>query len=208
MTKETLAARLKELREAAGLTQEQLAARAGLSKRTYEKIEQGASDTKWIAIEAIADALGISTDRFREEPQEPVSEPARGRPKKKPAADGFVSIALVGSVAAGPGSLEEFHGEFLDVAGLYKGCVAYQVKGRSMIDDHIDDGDYVIVRASPAAENGDIVVVWKEGAGAMIKKMGPRGKLLSRDGSRTTYQLDEDAGDRVLGVLKGVVRKC
>lgn len=207
MTKETLAARLKELREAAGMTQQEMADKASLSLRTYQKIEQGSHETRWTTIEAIADALDVSTERFRDEPKDATpSKP--GRPKKKSVTDGFVSIALVGSVAAGPGSLEEFQGEFLDVAGLYRGCVAYQVKGRSMIDDHIDDGDYVIVRASPSVEAGEIVVVWKEGAGAMIKKMGPRGKLLSRDGSRTTYQLDDVAGDRVLGVLVGVVRKC
>lgn len=207
MTKETLAARLKELREAAGMTQQEMADKASLSLRTYQKIEQGSHETRWTTIEAIADALDVSTERFRDEPKDATpSKP--GRPKKKSVTDGFVSIALVGSVAAGPGSLEEFQGEFIDVASFYVGCVAYLVRGNSMVESNIANGDFVIVRASPSAEIGEVVVAWKEGQGAMVKKLGARGMLLSCDSSRDKYKLDEDAGDRILGVLVGVVRRC
>jgi len=74
--------RLKELREDAGLTQEQLADRAGMHKLTVAKLEQGIREPTWATVIALTDALGVSCEALRQplERKHPVQGP--GRPPK------------------------------------------------------------------------------------------------------------------------------
>lgn len=74
----------------------------------------------------------------------------------------LVPVPVVGTVAAGTPILaaENIVGELL-VEGSVVGrsrCFALKVTGDSMIRAGIKNGDYVVVRQQPAAENGDIVV--------------------------------------------------
>jgi transcriptional regulator with XRE-family HTH domain len=62
----TFGERLKELREAAGLSQEALARAAGLSTSTVAKTEQRDIDPSWSTVQALAKALGVSSEDFRE----------------------------------------------------------------------------------------------------------------------------------------------
>src|SRR5947208_3824983 len=76
--------RLKELREQAGLTQEELGKKAGIHKLTVAKYEQGLREPTWGVIVSLSDALAVPCDAFRGEPGAP--EPAkqgRGRPPNK-----------------------------------------------------------------------------------------------------------------------------
>src|SRR5437879_6291899 len=75
------AARLKELRGAAGWTQQQLADCAGLSKGGIADLEQGRYAPTWPTVVALAEALGVDCRAFLEEPAAAV-EPRRGRPRK------------------------------------------------------------------------------------------------------------------------------
>lgn len=72
-----------------------------------------------------------------------------------------VRIPIIGRIAAGE-PIEAIQGEqdtlTLSQGFVPDGCYALQVKGRSMIDDLIDDGDVVIVRPQETAEPGSIVV--------------------------------------------------
>jgi repressor LexA len=72
-----------------------------------------------------------------------------------------VRVPLVGRIAAGE-PIEAVEGEHETLefsAGLIsEDCYALQVKGRSMIEDLIDDGDVVVIRPQDSADNGDIVV--------------------------------------------------
>jgi repressor LexA len=72
-----------------------------------------------------------------------------------------VRVPLVGRIAAGE-PIEAIDGdhELLEFpASLVSGdCYALRVKGRSMIEDCIADGDVVLVRPQETAENGQIVV--------------------------------------------------
>ena len=51
-----------------------------------------------------------------------------------------------------------------------KRCYALRVRGRSMIDEGIFDGDYVVVEEKPAPENGETVVALINGHEATLKK--------------------------------------
>src|SRR3954462_15071892 len=74
--------RLKELRTRAGLTQPQLADRAGVSKATVADLEQGRYEPSWPMLLALAGALGAALDDFRCGPAAPRA--GRGRPRKGP----------------------------------------------------------------------------------------------------------------------------
>jgi transcriptional regulator with XRE-family HTH domain len=79
------AGRLKELREQAALTQEQLGERAGLSKAGIADLEQQRRKPAWETVVALCQALGVGPDAFLREPRA-APEPRRGRPPKPPAA--------------------------------------------------------------------------------------------------------------------------
>ncbi len=80
--------RIKELREAAGITQQQLAVKAGLSVSNLSQIEQGQkADPRISTLYALAVALDVSLDAFVSGSQATEPEPAefqkpRGRPRK------------------------------------------------------------------------------------------------------------------------------
>jgi repressor LexA len=81
----------------------------------------------------------------------------------------MVRIPVVGRIAAGePIEAMEQHDDYLELGAgtVPDGCYALQVKGKSMIEDLIDDGDLVVVRPQETANNGDIVV-------ALIMNQGP-----------------------------------
>jgi putative transcriptional regulator len=75
------ATRLKELREAAGLSQKELAKRAGVSQRAVSHWEQDLHEPGILIAPALAKALGVELDDLFTEPAE-IPEPRRGRPRK------------------------------------------------------------------------------------------------------------------------------
>ena len=82
MSASTFAGRLKGLREAAGLTQGQLAERAGLNQFGVAKLEQGVREPTWATVQALAAALGVSVEAFAVPPEQEAPPRPRGRPKK------------------------------------------------------------------------------------------------------------------------------
>ena len=77
------AARLKELREIAGLTQLQLAEKVCLSLGAIRNLEQGINGATFETAVALAAALGVDCRAFNDEPAE--RGPSRsGRPPKTP----------------------------------------------------------------------------------------------------------------------------
>ena len=71
-------------------------------------------------------------------------------------------VRLVGQIAAGTAiEASEIPDDYVDLADGFsddQDVFALRVKGTSMIEDHIDDGDIVIVRRQQTANNGDTVV--------------------------------------------------
>jgi transcriptional regulator with XRE-family HTH domain len=67
-------ARLKELREAKGLTQEALARAAEVSVSSVSKLEQRDLDPSWSTVQALAAALGVDCTAFA------VAEPVGDKP--------------------------------------------------------------------------------------------------------------------------------
>jgi len=103
----------------------------------------------------------------------------------------LVRVPVIGRIAAGvpieaiedPSDVVE-----LPVGSVPEGCFALRVRGTSMIEDHIDDGDVVVIRPQPAVDNGDIAVAIvndvTQNGGATLKRFyreGDRVRLQPRN---------------------------
>jgi repressor LexA len=92
-------------------------------------------------------------------------------------------LPLVGDVAAGTGVLaDERVEELLPLPEDFTGTDAafvLRVRGDSMIDAAILDGDYVVVRSQPEARNGDIVVAGIPGGEATVKTFKKKGSTVT-----------------------------
>jgi transcriptional regulator with XRE-family HTH domain len=78
-------ARLRELREKAGLTQAQLAERAGLHLSAVTRFEHGLREPGLTSAAKLATALGVGVDDLLKPPSSAPSKPQPGRPRKQPA---------------------------------------------------------------------------------------------------------------------------
>jgi repressor LexA len=86
------------------------------------------------------------------------------------AAVDLIQVPLLGRIAAGnpiPVPEDGFAGETIeltrDLAPSGSDVYALQVRGDSMIDAYINDGDVVIMRYQQTATNGDMVAAWLVG---------------------------------------------
>lgn len=81
-------------------------------------------------------------------------------------------IPMAGAIAAGRPIDAVESREFLEIDSQYgeAGCFALQVKGESMIEDGIFDGDFVIVKPNPSPNNGEVVVALLEDGSATLKR--------------------------------------
>lgn len=96
----------------------------------------------------------------------------------------LVRVPVIGRIAAGvPIEPIEDVSDYVEFAlgSVPEECFGLRVVGTSMIEDHIEDGDVVVVQPQPGANNGDIVVAVIEGAetlleGATLKRFYQEGK--------------------------------
>jgi repressor LexA len=81
-------------------------------------------------------------------------------------------LPLAGTIAAGRPIDAVQSDEYLEIDQKYTddGCYALKVKGDSMIEDGIYDGDYVIIKPNPTPRNGEVVVALLEDGSATLKR--------------------------------------
>src|SRR3712207_1559392 len=86
-----------------------------------------------------------------------------------------VELPLLGSVAAGMPIEAVVSQESLTVPEDFvrRGGSHYvlRVRGNSMIDEQIRDGDYVVIQERPSADNGEMVIALVGGSSATVKKI-------------------------------------
>ncbi len=122
------------------------------------------------------------------------------------------TIPIVGPIAAGTPILavENIEGGLVVDTNLFKGNehFAVEVKGDSMIDDHILEGDYVILRKQSIAERGDVVAVLVDDE-VTLKRFYPKGREIELRPANNRLQSLSFAADavRILGKMVGLVRK-
>ncbi|WP_142661286.1 transcriptional repressor LexA [Paracoccus laeviglucosivorans] len=85
---------------------------------------------------------------------------------------------------------------------------ALEVKGDSMIEAGINDGDVVVIREQDTADNGDIIVALVEGSEATLKRYRRKGGMIALEAANPVYEtrvLPEEKV-RVQGRLVGLIR--
>jgi len=139
---------IKNRREALGLTQQELANLIDVSYSAVSRWEAGeVANMGRSKILALADTLRLSPVSIVS--GEPVAEVIKTK-----------RVPLLGTIAAGEPVLAlEDCSTFVEINGDMLADFCLQVKGDSMIDARICDGDLVFVHSQPVVNNGDIAVV-------------------------------------------------
>ncbi|MFQ3592072.1 MAG: transcriptional repressor LexA [Gemmataceae bacterium] len=121
-------------------------------------------------------------------------------------------LPLVGSVAAGTPIAAEVTNERFNFQEMFGGPDHYvlAVRGQSMIEDHIDDGDYVVIKPQQTAENGTRVVAMIDNEVTLKKFYHHNGQVTLHpcNGTMKPIVVSPESDTRILGVLVGVLRKC
>jgi repressor LexA len=118
-------------------------------------------------------------------------------------------IPIVGNVAAGsPILAEECIEDYLtfDTGGRNEEYFALHVRGESMINAGILDGDLVVVRRQPVANNGEIVVALL-GDEATVKRFSRRNGHVWLLPENEAYTPIDGTGAEILGKVAAVVRR-
>lgn len=120
-------------------------------------------------------------------------------------------LPMFGSVAAGVPIAAEATNERFNFQDMFGGPDHFvlAVRGQSMIEDHIDDGDYVVIKPQGTAENGTRVVAMIDNE-VTLKRFYHQGEQVTLhpcNGSMKPIEVDPESDARVLGVLVGVLRK-
>ncbi|NJM83016.1 MAG: transcriptional repressor LexA [Tabrizicola sp.] len=108
------------------------------------------------------------------------------------------AISEVSHHVAVPGSMLSGNGQHY----------ALEVKGDSMIEAGINDGDIVVIREQTTAENGDIVVALVEDQEATLKRFRRRGGMIALEAANPAYEtrVFPDHLVKVQGRLVGLIR--
>ncbi len=138
-------------------------------------------------------------------------------PARAPAAtsDGnrFVTIPVMGRIAAGtPIEAIQSHSHTITVPPEMLGPgehYALEVRGDSMIEAGIFDGDTVLIKKQDAASTGEIVVALVDDQEATLKRLRRRGNSVALEAANPAYETRIFPPDRVKvqGRLVGLLRK-
>ena len=129
-----------------------------------------------------------------------------------PVEGGSVELPLMGRIAAGvpiEAISQVSNHVHVPQSMIGKGDhYALEVKGDSMIDAGINDGDVVVIRETSVANNGDIVVALVEGHEATLKRFRRNGSAIALEAANPAYEtrVFRDDQVKVQGRLVGLIR--
>jgi repressor LexA len=189
--------------------------------RDYRR-EKGISPT----LEEAAGALGVSKITVHEHLNQLTRKGAVHRDRAKARAVAILydpdsidgqpslqvpSVPLVGVIAAGrPIEALEDREELslTDLVPTGEQIYLLRVKGKSMIEDHIDDGDLVVVERRDSAKDGDIVVAILPGEEATLKRFyRERSGMIRLQPANASMEPILTSEVQVRGVVRGVIRR-
>ncbi len=146
------------------------------------------------------------------------SGPLRRQPQLSSPPPGYgassgATVPLMGRIAAGvPISAIQDHQQDIGVPpDMVSGGehFALEVKGDSMIDAGINEGDIIIVRRCDTADNGDIIVALVEKEEATLKRLRRKGASIALEAANPNYETRIFGPDQVdiQGKLVGLIRR-
>ena len=160
-------------------------------------LRRGANTAR--GIEVLRDVDGNLLGAASSSPNAPLNE------------ESIVSVGLIGEIAAGTGLIAQENYE--QTMALPRELTGFgdlfmlRVRGESMVDAGIFDGDFVVVRSQPTANNGDIVAAIINGEEATVKTYKKRdGQVWLMPHNPAFEPIDGNAAT-ILGIVKTVLRK-
>lgn len=131
--------------------------------------------------------------------------------EKLPDENRATKLPLLGNIAAGSPIEAIENREELDLERLFtsrSGVYVLRVRGDSMIDDHLCDGDYVVIERRQNARNGEQVVALLDSGEATLKRFYREGSRIRLQPANSTMEPRIVDADRckVQGVVIGVLR--
>src|SRR5215472_8305666 len=136
--------------------------------------------------------------------------PPKGKLKQSMSVNTGVVLPLLGRIAAGQPIEAVQNPETISLADFVRSKEVFvlEVRGDSMQDEAILDGDYVLVEKTKVAHNGDIVVALIEGSDATLKRFYREGNKIRLQPSNArmkpilVHAADVNIQGRVIGVLR------
>jgi repressor LexA len=184
---------IREARQARGISLRSLATQIGIHFSHLSKIENGKDQIGRKALEKLSEILGIDPDLMLGEAGH----------QERP-------FRVLGNVAAGVPIDAIENVETFDLTRVFdpQDHFLLRVKGRSMIQDGINDQDLAIIRHAKTAENGETVVALVDGGEATLKRYRRVGSnvVLSPANDQMTEMTYPVARIEICGVLAGLVR--
>ncbi len=136
--------------------------------------------------------------------------PPKGRLKQAMSVNTAVVLPLLGRIAAGQPIEAVENPETISLADFVRSKEVFvlEVRGESMQDEHILDGDYVLVEKTRTAHNGEIVVALVDKNDATLKRLYREGENIRLQPSNANMKpiivpaASVDVQGRVIGVLR------
>ena len=203
--------RMKKAMDMRNINQAELCRRTGIGKSSISTYLSGDYEPKQTNLYKIAEALDVSIpwlngyDVNMEKNTEERPLPSNLIPITK-----VNRIPVVGTIAAGkPITAEENIDSYIVLNDEYKADFALKIKGDSMIDAGINDGDLALIIKDRPIDNGDIYAVLIDGD-ATLKKVYKNDDYLTLQPCNSKYQpimVKEEDEPYIVGKLSGIVRK-
>ena len=137
--------------------------------------------------------------------------PPKGRLKQAMSVNSTMVLPLLGRIAAGQPIEAVSNPETISLADFVRSKEVFvlEVRGDSMQDEAILNGDYVLVERSKTAYNGEIVVALVDGTDATLKRFYREGDTIRLQPSNATMKpiIVAAATVQIQGKVIGVLRK-
>ena len=137
----------------------------------------------------------------------------KGKLKQSMAVNTGVVLPIIGRIAAGLPieSMEQRDGNTISLADFVRSKEVFvlEVRGESMQDEHIMDGDYVLVEKTKVGRNGDLVVALVNGDETTLKRFYKEGDRIRLQPSNASMQpiVVPATAVELQGKVIGVLRK-
>lgn len=207
----TISKRMRMAMDIRGISQAELCRITGIGKSSISTYLSGDYEPKQTNLYKIAEALGVAIpwlsgyDVEMETEKEHIQMPENLIPITK-----VNRIPVVGTIAAGtPVLASENIESYIMLDQEYKADFALKIKGDSMIDAGINDGDIALIVRDTCIDDGDIYAVMVDG-NATLKKIYCNEDTYTLQPCNSKYPpivIKESDNPYIIGKLSGIVRK-
>lgn len=199
---------VREIAEAVGLASTSAVHHHLIALEREGLLERGQHSSRAVRLTPRGEAeLGRPVSRRESAPR----PPSRVTPFRMPMERDVLSLPVLGEIAAGePIEAYADGAESLEVPRSLQArddSYVLRVRGKSMIDALIDDGDYVVVQPQATARDGDIVVALLEDNGVTLKRFYREKDRIRLQPANAEMEPIYASEIQVQGKVVGVIRR-